>query len=318
MVGHKKLISIVTPTYNEEENVEELYLTVKKIFEDLPRYSYEHIFIDNSSEDKTVQILKKLANRDKNLKIVVNSRNFGTIRSQHHGYFVASGECVIPIVCDFQEPPSMIPKFIEKWEQGNKIVVAVKKQGKENPLALLLRQLYYDFVRKLSGTSLIRNYSGFGLYDRSVVEILKSFKEPYPYMRGLIAEIGFDKTIIYYQQPKRKKGKTKNNLYVRYNYMMLGIINYSKVPLRLAAFTGFLVAILSLLAAFGYLVYKIFFWQSFALGMAPLVIGLFFFSAIQLIFIGVIGEYVGSVYTQVKDRPLVVEKERVNFEEEKM
>jgi glycosyltransferase involved in cell wall biosynthesis len=308
-----KLISIVTGCYNEEENVAELYKQVKDVFQNLPGYSYEHIFIDNASKDRTVPILKEIAAKDKNVKIIVNTRNFGHIRSPFHGLLQASGDAVISIVADLQDPPSMIPALIKKWEEGCKIVIGVKKQSGESKLMYAVRKIFYNLIGTLSETEQIKNFTGFGLYDKRIIEILRSIDDPYPYFRGLITDIGYDIERLEYAQPARKKGKTKNNFYSLYDMAMLGITNYSKVPLRLATMLGFSIAVLSLLVALVYLIYKLIFWQSFQLGMAPLVIGIFFFSAVQLFFIGIIGEYIGSIHTQVLKRPLVIEKERINF-----
>jgi glycosyltransferase involved in cell wall biosynthesis len=311
----KKQISIVTACYNEEENVELLYTEVKKVFEKLTDYEYEHIFIDNASKDRTVAILKEIAKKDKNVKIIVNARNFGHIRSPFYGLIQARGDAVITIVADFQDPLSMIPDFIKKWEEGYKIVVGVKTESEENPVFFAVRKFYYNVLQDLSEISQIKNFTGFGLYDRRIIEILRTIDDPYPYMRGLISEIGYDIYQIDYAQPERKRGITKNNFYSLYDMAMLGITNHSKVPLRMAALIGFGLAIISLFFAFVYTIYKLVYWDNFQVGIAPLVIGLFFFSSVQLFFIGVIGEYVGSIQTQVMKRPLVVERERINFEE---
>ncbi len=310
----KKLISVLTACYNEEENVEELYRQVKAAFDSLPKYRYEHIFIDNCSSDKTVEILKRIAGKDKKVKVIVNIRNFGHIRSPYYGIMQASGDAVISIVCDLQDPPSMIPDFIKKWEEGYSIVIGVKKKSDENPLMFAIRKLYYSLIKKFSESEQIPNFTGFGLYDRKFIEVLRGLNEPYPYFRGLVSELGFNRTEISYIQPVRRHGKTKNNFYTLYDMAMLGFVSHSKIPLRLASFIGFIVAMISLLVALGYFIYKLIFWQKFDVGIAPLVIGLFFFSSVQLFFIGVIGEYIGAIYTQVKNRPLVIEKERVNFD----
>jgi glycosyltransferase involved in cell wall biosynthesis len=309
----KKLISIVTACYNEEENVELLYHDVKKVFEKLTDYEYEHIFIDNASKDQTVPILKEIAKTDKNVKIIVNARNFGHIRSPFYALLQTQGDAVISIVADFQDPPSMIPDFIKKWEEGYKVVVGVKNQSEENSLLFAIRKLYYIVIEMVSEVDQIKNFTGFGLYDRRIIEILRTIDDPYPYFRGLISEIGYDIFCIEYIQSARKRGITKNNFYSLYDIAMLGITNHSKVPLRLATLLGFSLAILSLIIAFIYTIYKIVFWESFTVGIAPLVIGLFFFSAVQLFFIGIIGEYIGSIHTQVLKRPLVIERERINF-----
>lgn len=308
------LISVVTPCYNEEENVEEIYKQVKCVFEKLKKYSYEHIFIDNASEDGTVQILKEIARKDKNVKIIVNSRNFGHIRSPYYALLLTKGDAATMMAADLQDPPAMIADFIKKWEEGYKIVIAVKKNSGESKLLFGIRKFYYNLVRKLSEVELIQNFSGYGLYDKSVIEILRRINDPYPYFRGLICDIGFERAEIEFVQPERKSGFSKNRFYTLYDIAMLGIISHSKIPLRIATIMGFALAFLNVVIAFFYFLYKILFWSKFSVGMAPLVIGLFFFSSVQLFFVGVIGEYLGAVYTQVLKRPLVIEKERVNFD----
>ncbi len=310
-----KKISILTACYNEEENVELLYEAVKAQFQNLPEYEYEHLFIDNCSTDQTVTILKRIAKQDKNVKIIVNARNFGHIRSPYYGLLQTTGDCTISMVADLQDPPEMIPELIAKWEEGFSIVTCVKNKSKENPVMFFLRKMFYNTLEKVSDTNQIKNFTGFGLYDRSFITILREkIDDPYPYFRGLIAELGYNMTSVTYTQPKRLNGKTKNNFSTLYDMAMLGFVNHSKVPLRLASFIGFTVALASLLVALGYFIYKIRYWDNFSLGTAPLVIGLFFFSSVQLFFIGIIGEYIGSIHTQVKKRPYVVEKERINFE----
>ncbi len=308
-----KLISIITPCYNEEENVAELYRQVKEVFDGLTGYAYEHIFIDNASRDRTVPILKEIAGTDRNVKIIVNTRNFGHVRSPYHALLQAGGDAVIPLVADLQDPPAMIRDFLAKWEQGYKIVIGVKTQSDEFPAMFAVRKLYYNLINRLSEVELIKNFTGFGLYDRKVVEILREIDDPYPYFRGLIAEIGYEIAKIEYTQPGRRRGITKNNFYTLYDVAMLGITNHSKIPLRVATMLGFLMASVSLLIAFGYFVAKLLFWNYFSLGTAPLIIGLFFFGSIQLFFIGIIGEYLGSIHTQILKRPLVIERERINF-----
>jgi polyisoprenyl-phosphate glycosyltransferase len=309
----KKLISIVTPCYNEEKNVEELTRQVKYIFEHLADYSYEHIFIDNASNDRTVPILKELAKKDRNIKLIVNSRNFGHIRSPFYGLLQAQGDAVILLVADFQDPPELIERFLTEWQRGYKIVIGVKKQSKESAPMFFIRKTYYNLINSLAETQLIKNFTGFGLYDKEIVKLLRELRDPYPYFRGLICDIGFDKAIVEYVQPQRKRGITKNNFYTLYDMAMLGITNHSKIPLRLATMLGFAASFLSGCAGVGYLIYKLLFWSWFSVGIAPLVIGLFFFASVQLMFIGIIGEYIGSIHTQVQQRPLVIEKERINF-----
>lgn len=309
----KKLISVVTACYNEEENVEALCLAVRKIFKRLPRYDYEHIFIDNCSGDRTVAILKGLARRDRRVKIIVNARNFGHIRSPFHAIIQAKGDAVISLVADFQDPPDLMLEFLRRWEAGSKIVVGVKEQSKESALFFLLRRAYYRLVTTLADIDLIENFTGFGLYDRRVIDVLKTLDDPYPYFRGLISDIGFKPSLVPYTQPLRRGGVTKNNLFTLYDLAMLGITSHSRTPLRLASLLGFGMAGLSLLAGLGYLAYKLLFWQNFQVGVAPMVIGFFLISSVQLIFIGMLGEYMGNIQTQVLKRPRVVEEERVNF-----
>jgi len=308
------LISIVTPCFNEEDNVEDVYRRVREIVTSLTGYQYEHIFIDNASTDKTVAILKAIARDDHNVKIIVNSRNFGYIRSPYYGLLQAHGDAVIYLVADLQDPPEMVRDFIRKWEEGYKIVLGVKTRSEESAVMFAIRKMFYSFIGKVSEIKLTKNNTGFGLYDKRIIEILREINDPYPYFRGLISEIGFDTAIVEYTQPERKRGITKSNFYKLYDLAMLGITNHSKVPLRVATMLGFLLSALSLLVALGYLIAKLVLWNWFSMGMAPLVIGLFFFASVQLFFIGIIGEYVGSIHTQVLKRPLVIERERVNFD----
>lgn len=310
-----KKISIVTPCFNEEENVDECVKVIKEVLSQYENYIYEHIFIDNASTDNTVSRLKNLAKFDKNIKIIVNSRNFGHICSPYYGLLQAKGDAVILFVADLQDPASLIHDFIKKWEEGYKSVVGVKKTSEENHIMFKIRKLYYSTVNKLSKIDLIDNFTGFGLFDREVIEILRKIDDPYPYFRGLIPEIGLKICKVEYDQPIRKRGITKNNFFTLYDIGMLGIISHSLVPLRLATMIGFSISILSLFVAFVYLLLKIIFWNTFSLGMAPMVIGLFFFSSVQLFFIGIIGEYIGSIHTYSKKSPLVTELERINFEE---
>lgn len=308
------LISIVTACYNEEENVGVLYEKVKEVMAKCDKYRYEHIFIDNSSEDRTVEILKQIAARDKNVKIIVNTRNFGHIRSPFHALIQAEGDAVISVVADLQDPPDLIPEFIKKWEEGYKIAIGVKANSEESPIFFAIRKMYYNLISQLSDIKLVKNFTGFGLYDKEIIQILRKIHDPYPYFRGLICDIGYKRAEIPYLQPSRKRGFTKNNLYTLYDMAMLGITNHSKVPLRLAAMLGFIVAFISLVVGLGYLVYKIIYWKSFNPGIAPIVIGFFFFASVQLIFLGILGEYIGSIHSKVLNRPLVIEQERVNFD----
>ena len=309
----KKLISILTACYNEVENVDLLCEKIRKTLTLLPDYDYEHIFIDNASTDGTVDKIKVQIAGDKRIKLIVNARNFGYLRSPFHGVKQCYGDGVIMMASDLQDPPEKIPELVKKWEEGYKIVVGVKTKSKENWLMYKVRSLFYNLISKISETEQIKQFTGFGLYDKTFVDVLRQIDDPYPYFRGLIGELGFERAEVEFVQPKRKYGKTSSSFYKLYDVAMLGFVNHSKLPLRLASFIGFGVAVVSLLVAIGYFIYKLCFWDSFSIGTAPLVIGLFFFSSVQLFFIGIIGEYVGSIHTQVRKRPLVIEKERINF-----
>ena len=309
----KKKISILTPCFNEEENVVPLYETIARIMGSIDGYDYEHIYIDNASTDGTVAKLRELAAKDKRVKVILNARNFGHIRSPYYGLLQADGDAVVYMASDFQDPPDLIPKLIDGWQRGAKAVLAVKDSSDESGVFFALRRIYYRVVERLADVRTYQNFTGFGLYDRAVVDYCRSLEDPYPYFRGIIAETGLPTEEVHYHQPARKRGITKNNFYTLYDMAMLGITNHSKIPLRLATMSGFLMSVLSLLVGITYLIYKLLFWQQFPAGTAPLVIGLFFFASVQLFFIGILGEYIGSIHTQVHKRPLVVEKERLNF-----
>ena len=309
----KKLISIVTGCFNEEDNVEALHVQIAEAMAEMPEYNYEHIYIDNASTDRTIPLLRKIAAEDKHVKVILNSRNFGHIRSPYYGLLQAKGDAVVSMASDLQDPPSMIKEFVKKWEEGYKVVMGVKTSSQESKLVYGLRTMYYKFLAKLSDVQLVENFTGFGCYDQQVVEILRQMNDPYPYFRGLIADIGFPAAKIEFNQPRRKRGITKNNFYTLFDMAMLGFTNNTKIPLRLATIFGFFTAAVSMLIGLFYLVYKLVNWQNFQLGSAPIVIGLFFFGAIQLFFLGIVGEYIGAIYTQVLHRPLVIEKERINF-----
>jgi glycosyltransferase involved in cell wall biosynthesis len=310
----KPLISVVSGCYNEQDNVRACGEQVKAVFADLAgEYRYEHIFIDNASKDRTVEILREMAAEDSRVKVILNARNFGHIRSGYHALLQARGDAVISVASDLQDPPELIRTFLRKWREGFLIVVAIKKQSEESTLFFAIRRVYYEMVSRLAEIDLNKNFTGFGLYDRRFIEILREIDDPYPYFRGLVSEVGFPTARIPYVQPARKRGLSSQNFYRLYDLAMLGITNHSKVPLRLATISGFLVSILSFLVACGYLVAKLMFWNSFSLGLAPLEIGLFFFGSVQLFFIGILGEYIGAIHTQVLKRPHVVELERLNF-----
>lgn len=309
-----KRISVVTPCFNEEANVGNLYSRVKEVFRNLGSYEYEHIFIDNDSSDGTQGILRKLAAADKNVKVIINTRNFGHIRSPYYALTRhAAGDAVVLLLADLQDPPELIRDFVRKWEAGYKVVLGIKSNSEESALMFAIRKLYYDIVDNLADVKINKNNNGFGLYDKEVITQLRTLDEPYPFFRGLISELGYEAAKVEYLQQARVRGITKNNFYTLYDIGMLGIINHSKVPLRLAIFAGGALAAVNLIVAFGYLIYKVVFWDSFSVGIAPVVIGLFFFSSVQLVFLGVIGEYIGAIYTQTLKRPLVIEKERINF-----
>jgi glycosyltransferase involved in cell wall biosynthesis len=309
-----KTVSIVTHAYNEEDNIEAMYLRVREIMRGYPQYLYEHVFIDNHSTDATAAILKRIAEQDKRVKVIVNARNFGHIRSPMHALFQTRGDAVIGIASDFQEPPDLIPEMLDAWAEGYPMVLCIKRSSHESGLMYWMRSQYYKLVERASSVETIQNFTGFGLYDRKVVDIVRSFQDPYPYFRGIIAEIGLPSKRLYFDQPARKFGITKNNFYTLYDIAWLGLISTSKVPLRLATFAGFLGAVLSFLIALGYLIAKLIYWYTFTVGVAPMIIGLFFLQSIMLVFFGVIGEYVGAIYTKVQQRPYAVEQERINFE----
>jgi glycosyltransferase involved in cell wall biosynthesis len=308
-----KLLSIVTPCYNEGENVEELYERIVAVMATLP-YEYEHICIDNASTDDTVAKLRVLAARDPRVKIIVNARNFGHIRSPYHALLQSRGDATILIASDLQDPPEMIADFVAKWEAGFKTVLAVKPESHESALMFFARKSYYRLVSRISEVPLVQNATGAGLFDRVVIDILRQLDDPYPYFRGLLCEIGFPIATVPFKQPRRKRGITKNNFYTLYDIAMLGITNHSKLPLRLMTMAGFGVSLLSLFTALVYLAAKLVFWNSFQVGIAPLLIGIFFFGAVQLFFMGLIGEYIGAIHTKVRNMPLVIEQERVNFD----
>ena len=306
-------ISIVTPCYNEESNIMHLYERTTSVIDQCKNYEFDIIFIDNASTDSTVQIIKSLIVQDPRVRLIVNARNFGHIRSPYYGLLQAQGNAVILMASDLQDPPELIPDFIKQWEAGFKIVAAVKNTSEESKLFFKIRKMYYKMVNRISNIKLINNFTGFGLYDRCVLDIMKNLNDPYPYLRGLVCELGFDVAEITFKQPQRKRGITKNNFYTLYDIAMLGITSHSKVPLRIAVFAGFCLSATSLIMALFYLLLKLIFWNSFVFGTAPLLIGLFFFASVQLFFLGLIGEYVGNLQTQILNRPLVVEKERTNF-----
>ncbi len=310
----EKSISVVTPCYNEESNVLLLYNQVREIFKALGRFKYEHIFIDNASTDRTVQILTRIALQDPNVKVIVNSRNFGQVTSPVHAMLQARGDAVISMVADLQDPPPMILDMIREWENGAMCVVGIKRSSEEASLMFWIRKQYYRTVERLSPIETIQNFTGFGLYDRKFMEIVRQFGDAYPFFRGMVAEIGLPTVKLLYDQPQRKFGITSNNWYSLYDVGISGIISFSKVPLRLAVIGGFLGALMSLVVAFAYFIAKLCFWSTFSIGIAPIVSGLFFVLSLMLIALGIIGEYVGATYTEVRGRPLAIERLRLNFD----
>jgi polyisoprenyl-phosphate glycosyltransferase len=310
----KKLITILTPCYNEEQNVREIHRRVMAMAAQLPEYRFVHLFADNASKDGTVAVLREMVAEDESVKVIVNARNFGPDRSGMHAFLQAEGDAVGSIAADLQDPPELFVEMIREWEKGFPIVAAIKNSSDESGLMYRLRTAYYRLVSRLTNVDILEHFTGFGLYDRSVIEQLRAnFRDPYPYFRGMIAELGLPYSTVFYNQKRRERGLTKNNFYALYDFAMLGITNLSKVPLRLVIGCGFISAAISFALGVIYLAYKLIFWNSFTVGVAPLVLGLFFLGSIQLIALGIIGEYVGSIHTLVQNRPLVTEKERINF-----
>lgn len=311
-----KKISIVSSCYNESENVDILYERVKAQMDKYEgKYDWEQILVDNGSKDNTAEKLKALAAKDNHVKVIINARNFGHIRSPYWAIINGSGDAIIYMASDLQDPPEMIPQFIEKWEQGYKMALGQKTASKESKSMYIVRKMFYSLMKHIvdDDTEQIKQCTGFGLYDKQIIDIVRSIDDPYPYLRGLICDIGFEKAIIPFTQPCRERGITHNNFYTMYDNAMIGIVKHSKVPLRMATFTGFILSGISMLIALIYFIYKLCYWDTFNVGQAPLVIGLFFFASVQLFFIGIVGEYVGAIYTRVNKKPVVVEKERINF-----
>jgi glycosyltransferase involved in cell wall biosynthesis len=310
----RKLITILTPCYNEELNIREVHRRVVAMAAALPEYRFEHLFIDNASTDGTVGVLRAMAAEDPTVKVIVNARNFGADRSGMHGFLQAEGDAVGSLVADLQDPPELFVEMIRAWEKGFPIVAAIKNTSDENPLMYRVRTSYYRLVARLTNVHILEHFTGFGLYDRSVVERIRTgFRDPYPYFRGMIAELGLPIAKVFYNQGRRERGVTSNNFYTLYDFAMLGITNLSKVPLRLVVLGGFVSAFISFALGMFYLIYKLLFWTNFTVGVAPVVLGLFFLGSVQLIALGIIGEYVGAIHTTVLNRPLVTEKERINF-----
>ena len=313
-----KKISVLIPCYNEQENVEAISKAVlETLTRDLPQYDYELVFIDNDSTDETRPILRRLCAENPKIKAIFNARNFGQFNSPYYGMLQVTGDCVIEMVADFQDPVDMIPKYVKAWEEGYKIVIGIKKSSQENPVMYWLRGCYYKLIKKLSDVEQIEQFTGFGLYDKRFIEVLRNLDDPTPFLRGIVAELGFRRKEIPYEQPLRRAGKTSNNFYRLYDAAMLSITSYTKAGLRLATIFGSICSAVSMIVAIVYLVLKLVYWDRFAAGMAPLLIGMCFLGSIQIFFIGLVGEYILTINARVMKRPLVVEEERINFEENK-
>lgn len=312
-----KKVSIVVPTYNESGNVLPMSEAIKKIFDnELANYDYELIFIDNFSKDNTRAEITAACQNNHKVKAIFNAKNFGWMRSPFYGIQQSTGDCTVLMCADFQEPPEMIPKFVREWEKGYRIVVGIKTTSKESKIMYWLRSLYYKMMIKMSDVEQIEHYTGFGLYDKSFVNVMRELKDPMPYIRGVVSELGFERKEIPYQQQERRKGKSKGSFYTLYDTAMLGITSYTKYGLRIATILGFIMSALSMLVAIIYLILKLLYWDKFAMGTAPILIGVFFMGSLQLFFIGFLGEYILNINTRVMNRPLVVEERRINFDGE--
>ena len=311
------LLSILTPCYNEEAGIAACHEAVRAVMAaHLPDCDYEHVFIDNCSQDRTVATLREIAARDARVRVIVNARNFGPSRSSFHGILQTRGDATIPVLADLQTPPALIPEMVRRWRDGAKIVIAVKRGSKEGVLLRAARAGYYRLMRRLSKIEQIPNFIGYGLYDRRVIDILRGLNEPEPYFRGLIMELGFERSMIEYDQPPRRTGKSSYNLFSLADYALIGLSSYSRAPLRLMTLIGFAASMASFLAGFAYLAIKLMFWNSLPIGVAPVLIAVFFLSSIQLFALGVVGEYIGLLLNYSRKFPLVIEGERINFDGE--
>lgn len=312
-----KKISVLIPTFNEEENVVPLCNAIIQQFEEssiLTKYDFEIIFIDNCSKDQTRQLLLELCESNSRIKAIFNSKNFGQFNSPYYGLCQTTGDCAVMMCADFQDPVEIIPKFVQEWENGYKIVCGIKSTSKENRLIYWLRSCYYRTIKKMSDVEQIEHFTGFGLYDKSFIEVMRALDDPSPFLRGVVAELGPERKEVPYEQAKRRAGKTKNNWYSLYDAAMLSFTSYTKIGLRLATIFGFIFSALSLLSAFVYLVLKLMFWDWFPAGMIPVLIGVFVLGSLQLFFIGLVGEYIMNINTRVMKRPLVIEEKRIGFE----
>ena len=313
-----KTISVMIPCYNEEENVVPISEAVVEMFQkELPEYDYEILFIDNCSTDKTRDLLRMICSQNSKIKAILNVTNFGQFNSPYYGICQTSGDCTISLCCDFQDPVELIPVFVREWEKGYKIVSGIKTSSKENSFIYFLRSVYYKMIRKMSSVEMIEHFTGFGLYDKSFVKLLRQLDDPIPFIRGVVAEYGYKRKEIEYEQPKRRAGKTHNNWYSLYDAAMLSITSYTKVGLRIATFGGMIGAAVSFIVAVAYFIMKLIWWDRFPVGMTPLIIWVFGLGSLQLLFIGLLGEYVMNINTRVMHKPLVVEEERINFEKNK-
>lgn len=311
---NQKKISILIPCYNEEDNVVPISKAIEEeLCKSCSAYDYEICFIDNCSTDNTRTLIRGLCQNNPKIKAIFNARNFGQFNSPYYGLTQMTGDCVILICCDFQDPIEMIPEIVKEWEAGAKIVSCIKTKSDENKLVRFLRTCYYKTIKKLSDVEQIEHFTGFGLYDKDFIKVLADLKDPTPFLRGIVAELGFKRVEIQYRQLKRKAGKTKNNWYTLYDAAMLSFTSYTKVGLRLATFVGSIIAILSMIVALFYFVHKLLHWDSMAMGIAPLVIGVFFLGGLQLFFVGFLGEYIMSINQRIMNRPLVIEDERINW-----
>lgn len=317
MVPEKKTISVMIPTFNEEENARPIYEAVRdEIRVSLPEYDYEILFIDNKSQDGTRQVIEGICARDKRVKAIFNAKNFGQFNSPYYGLIHTVGDCTITMCADFQDPVELIPTFVHEWEKGYKIVIGRKTKSQEAPIMYFLRGCYYKLIRKMSSVEMIEQFTGFGLYDKSFVKILSDLNDPTPFIRGIVAELGPERKEIEYMQPKRRAGKTHNNWYSLFDAAMLSFTSYTKAGMRLAEFLGFIVSAISFLIGLWYLIAKLIWWDSFTAGYAPTMIAVFFMGGVQLAFLGFLGEYIMAMNTRIMNRPLVVEEQRLNFEEQ--
>lgn len=310
-----KKISVMVPTYNEEENVELLYEALVKVFkEKLSKYDYEFVFIDNKSKDNTRKLLRNICKKDKNVKAIFNANNFGQFNSPFYGLLETTGDCTISMCADFQDPVEMLPKFVNEWENGYKIVIGIKTKSEENKIVYFLRGVYYKMMKKFSETEQIEQFTGFGLYDKDFINVLKNLDDPEPYMRGIVAELGYERKEIPYTQPKRLRGKTSNNFHKLFDASMLGITSYTRVGVHFATILGSILSFICIIIALIYLILKLCNWYSFEAGMAPLLIGMFLLGGIQIFFIGFIGEYILNMNARLMHRPLVIVEEKLNFD----